>query len=82
LVLVYGKNGGCMGFGVPMKIVEVKGDSALCEFSGSKREVSLKLLPEAKVGDYVIVHAGFAIQKLDEKDALETLKILQEAGII
>jgi len=82
MVLVYRKTEDGMCLGVPMKIVEVKGDSALCEFSGSKREVSLKLLPEAKVGDYVIVHAGFAIQKLDEKDALETLKMLQEAGII
>ena len=71
-----------MCLGVPMKILEIEGDYALCEFSGSKRHVSLMLLPDVKPGDYVIVHAGFAIQKLDEMDALETLRMLQEAGII
>jgi hydrogenase expression/formation protein HypC len=52
------------------------------DFGGVKRKVSLAYLPDADVGDYVIVHAGFAISKLDEEEAHETLKLMAEAGIL
>jgi hydrogenase expression/formation protein HypC len=52
---------------------------ATIDVEGVKREASLLLLEDARVGDYVIVHAGFAIQKLDESAAQETLDLLREA---
>ena len=67
-----------MCLAVPGKVVEVKGEEAKVDFSGVVKTVRLDLLPEVKVGDYVIVHVGYAIQKLDEEEALETLKILKE----
>jgi hydrogenase expression/formation protein HypC len=52
------------------------------DFGGIVREVCLAYVPEAEVGDYVIVHVGFAISQLDEQEAHETLKLLAEAGIL
>jgi hydrogenase expression/formation protein HypC len=63
---------------VPTKIIEIKGTSAVIEFGGVHREIGLQLVPDAKLGDFVLVHAGFAIQKLDEQEALETLRLLEE----
>jgi hydrogenase expression/formation protein HypC len=51
---------------------------ATVEVSGVTREVSLMLLPDAKVGDYVLVHAGFAIQTVDEEEARRTLELFEE----
>jgi hydrogenase expression/formation protein HypC len=51
-------------------------------FGGIVRNVCLEWLPEVRVGEYVIVHVGFAISKLDEADALETLRLLKEMGDI
>ena len=56
----------CLAF--PAKVLEIDGDLATVERSGVKRSASLMLLPEAKVGDYVLVHAGFAMQVVDEQD--------------
>jgi len=53
---------------------------AVIDVDGVKREASLLLLDDAGIGDYVIVHAGFAIHKIDEEAALETLKFLKEAA--
>ena len=55
---------------------------AVIDVDGVKREASLLLLEDAGVGDYVIVHAGFAIHKIDEEVALETLKLLKEAAAL
>lgn len=63
---------------VPMKIKKIEDDRGIVEIGGTEREVSFKLLKDARKGDYVIVHAGFAIQKLDEKEALETLELFKE----
>jgi len=68
-----------MCVGVPMQVIRIEGDQALAEIDGVKREASLMLLnQEVAVGDYVIVHAGFAISKLDEEEALETLALMRE----
>ena len=71
-----------MCLAVPGKILgtEEREQSRLgrVEFGGIMREVCLDLVPEAEVGDYVIVHAGFAIQTVDELDALETIKLWEE----
>ena len=67
-----------MCLGIPGKIVSINGDLAEVDFSGVAREVSLLLCPEVHEGDYVLVHVGFAIQRLEEKEALETLELLSE----
>ncbi|MBI5598692.1 MAG: HypC/HybG/HupF family hydrogenase formation chaperone [Deltaproteobacteria bacterium] len=65
-----------MCLGVPGKIIEIKGEWAKVDVGGTKREVSLALLEGAKLDSYVIVHAGFAIQTLDEDAAQETIRFL------
>ncbi len=68
-----------MCLGIPTKIVEiVDNETAVGEVGGVRREISLLLTPDAKVGDYVIVHAGFAIQILDRTEAEDTLAIFAE----
>lgn len=68
-----------MCLGVPMRVVSIDGDDAVAEIDGVKREASLMLLgEEVLVGDFVIVHAGFAISKLDEEEAQETLRLMRE----
>jgi hydrogenase expression/formation protein HypC len=69
-----------MCVGIPMQVVSIDGTDAVAEIDGVRRGASLMLLDqEVQVGDYVIVHAGFAISRLDEEDALETLALLREA---
>ena len=68
-----------MCLAVPMKIVSKEGDNVVAEVDGVRKEASVMLLgEEVTVGDYVIVHAGFAISKLDEKYAEETLSLMRE----
>jgi hydrogenase expression/formation protein HypC len=67
-----------MCLGVPMMIVSKRGDTAEVKSDRTSREISIALLNDINVGDYVIVHAGFAIEKLDKKRAKETLDILRE----
>ena len=67
-----------MCLGIPMKIIEVSEGSAVVELSGTRRAVSTALLEEVRVGDYVIVHAGFAIQVLNEAEAEETLALIRD----
>lgn len=67
----------CLGF--PGRIIEMDELTAIVDIAGTKREVSLAMLPdEVAIGDYVMVHVGFAIAKMDEKEAEETLKTLLE----
>jgi hydrogenase expression/formation protein HypC len=67
-----------MCLAVPARIVEMTGDTATVDMEGVRRNVSTMLLPDARVGEYVIVHAGFAIGRLDEKEAEETLKMIRD----
>jgi hydrogenase expression/formation protein HypC len=68
-----------MCLAVPSKIIAMQGQMATIDVSGIRQEVSLLLLPEAAaIGDYVLVHAGFAIHKIDEAAAADTLNLLQE----
>ncbi len=71
-----------MCLAIPSKVVKIIAGMATIDVDGVKREVSLLLLEDVKVGEYVIVHAGFAIHKIDEKDALESLKLLKEAAAL
>jgi len=67
-----------MCLGVPGNIVSIEGNSADVNFGGITRRVSLMLCPDVEVGDYVLVHVGFAIQRLEKEDALETLRLFEE----
>ena len=68
-----------MCLGIPGKVLEIDKDLiAIVEIGGIKNTVSLQIVPEAKVGDYVVSHAGFAIKMVDEKEALETLALVEE----
>ncbi len=67
-----------MCLALPMRITAVDGTLATIATAGLEQRTSLMLLPEAKVGDYVLVHAGFAISVLDEAEANETLELLRE----
>ena len=72
-----------MCLGIPAQIVEiVDTDSGLAkaEISGVRRAVSIALCPEAGVGDWVLVHVGFALSRIDEEQALETLELLEQMG--
>ena len=74
-----------MCLAVPGKIVSIDESNpelkmAKVNFSGVSREVCIQWLDDVKIGDYVLVHVGFALNKVDEKDAEETLRILREMG--
>jgi hydrogenase expression/formation protein HypC len=71
-----------MCLAIPSKIIEIDDNIGTIDVDGVRRKASLLLLEEAKVGDYVIVHAGFAIHKIDEQAALESLKLLKEAAAL
>ena len=67
-----------MCLAIPLKITEVKGKEAIGEAMGMKRAMRVDFIPEPKIGDYVMVHAGFAIERLPEKQALEDLAAWKE----
>lgn len=67
-----------MCLAVPARVVEKKDSQAVVEIAGVRRNASLLLLPEVEIGDYVILHAGFAISKLDQKEAHQTLELLRK----
>jgi len=71
-----------MCLAVPVKVVSIEGNEADVEIGGVKRRVSIMLTPEAKVGDYVLLHTGYAINVIDEAEAQETLKILEEMATL
>jgi hydrogenase expression/formation protein HypC len=61
-----------------MKLIKIDKDKGLVELSGVKKEVSLALISEVEIGDYLIIHAGFAIERLNEEEAKKTLAIWEE----
>jgi len=70
-----------MCLGIPVKIVSVGDDGeAEAEIGGVRRPVSLVFVPEVRAGDYVLMHVGYAIQRLDETAAQKTLELLAEAA--
>lgn len=68
-----------MCLAVPMQVKTIENAMAVCEIDGVKREASLMMLDDVQVGDYVLIHAGFAIEKIDEDEAQLTLQALREA---
>jgi hydrogenase expression/formation protein HypC len=75
-----------MCLGVPGKVLDIREDRgtrmATVDFGGVTKSVCLAYVPEVVVGDYTIVHAGFAITRLDEASALETLQLFRELGLL
>ena len=69
-----------MCLAIPSKITEINDNMGVIDVAGVRRETSLLLLENPQVGDWVIVHAGFAIQKIDEAAAQESLRYLREAA--
>ncbi|UCD20344.1 MAG: HypC/HybG/HupF family hydrogenase formation chaperone [candidate division WOR-3 bacterium] len=67
-----------MCLGVVGRIDEIHGETATAEILGVRRHISIVLVPEAKINDYVMIHAGFAINIMDAKDARETEELISE----
>ena len=69
-----------MCLAIPALIKSIKGQLAVADIEGVTRDISIQLTPEAKVGDYVLLHTGYAINIIDAAEAEETLKLLRELG--
>lgn len=67
-----------MCLGIPGKVLEVEKNVAKVDVGGLLRDVSLDLCPDVSAGEYVLIHTGFAIQKVDEEEAKETLELLRQ----
>ena len=67
-----------MCLAIPLKLIDISGNTATGEALGMTREIRVDFIPEPKVGDYVIVHAGFTIERLGEEQALEDLEAWKE----
>lgn len=70
-----------MCLAVPVRVVELQdGDAALVDLGGIRKQISLALVEDVRVGDYVILHVGYALTKLDPDEAARTLALFAEAG--
>jgi hydrogenase expression/formation protein HypC len=67
-----------MCLAIPMRIAEIDGVMAVTELHGVTRRASIMLVPQAQVGDYILVHAGCALTVIDEAEAQETLRLFEE----
>jgi len=67
-----------MCLGIPGKVIEIDKNVAKVDVGGVSRDISLDLCPNVSVGEYVLIHTGFAIQKVDEEEAKETLDLLRQ----
>ncbi len=67
-----------MCLAIPAKVIELKDDTAKASMNGVLVKASLALLDDVKVGDYILIHTGIAIEKIDEHEAQETLQLIEE----
>jgi hydrogenase expression/formation protein HypC len=67
-----------MCLAVPAEVLEIEGSEAVLDYGGVQRRANISLLEDVRVGDYVIVHVGFAIQKLNREEAMESLKLWEQ----
>ncbi|HEX7576239.1 MAG TPA: HypC/HybG/HupF family hydrogenase formation chaperone [Candidatus Methanoperedens sp.] len=67
-----------MCIAVPAQVTEINGEEAVLDYGGVKRKANISMLSDVMVGDYVLVHVGYAISKMDEEEASETLKLWDE----
>lgn len=69
-----------MCLAIPLKLIELNGSEAVAEANGVRRSIRVDFIREPKVGDYVIAHAGFAIERMSEAQSLENLRAIQEVA--
>ncbi len=67
-----------MCLGIPGRVIEIEKNVAKVDVGGLLRDISIELCPEVSPGEYVLIHTGFAIQKVDEEEAKETLELLRQ----
>ena len=67
-----------MCLAIPALVKSIEGSEAEAEIGGISRRISILLTPEVKVGDYVLLHTGYAINVIDEEEAMETLRLFEE----
>lgn len=67
-----------MCLAIPLRVVRIKDRAVVAEVGGIEREVNIMLLDKIEIGDYILVHAGFAIQKIDPAEAKKTLELIRE----
>lgn len=77
-----GRKEGIMCLAVVAQLKEIKENVAVADFGGLTQEIRLDLIEDPKVEEWVLVHTGFAIQRIDEKEALEIMKIMEEIAEI
>ena len=66
-----------MCYAIPAKIMEIAGDTAVVDYGGVQKTVNLTLVSNLKIGDYILIHAGFAIERLQKRSAEESLEIIR-----
>jgi len=71
-----------MCLAIPAKLIRINEQMGTVDMEGTQRDVSLLLLQDAKIGDYLIIHAGFAIHRVDEAEALASLELLREMAAL
>lgn len=67
-----------MCLAVPMRVIMIDGEMAVCEIDGVRREASLMMVDGVEINDYLLIHAGFAIERLDKVEAEETLRLMRD----
>ena len=67
-----------MCLSIPAKVEKIEGDMAVVSVGGTEYNASLQMVDDVNIGDYILLHPGFALQKISEKEALETLKVFEE----
>ena len=67
-----------MCLGIPMKVIKIEGEEGIVESGGLRRKANFSFLKRPKVGEYVLLHAGFAIERIKDKEAQKTLKMLRD----
>ena len=67
-----------MCYAIPARVLEINGETAKVDYGGVLKNINICLLESLNIGDYILIHAGFAIEKLDKKSADETLQLIRE----
>ena len=67
-----------MCLSIPAKVEKIEGDMAVVSVGGTEYNASLQMVDDVNIGDYILLHTGFALQKISEEEALETLKVFEE----
>jgi len=71
-----------MCLAIPVEVISIEEDTAWVSVSGVKKEISLALVEDVSVGDYVLLHVGYALNKISTEEAQKTLKLFAEAGML